>query len=260
MQFGVNIGTNENDLKINYGLINFGEERLLARASVKYIFTDLNDIRVNYIRLGFHLSEFENMEYYKDFRFSTFTEFIEANIPLDKSAVSRCINVFREFCHKEYDCCGCLKKRFNHLSDDYKEFSYSQLCEMLPMSEDARKKITPDMSIKQIREVKKDKNVSRENKNVSQVATSQQDLKIDKPKKDLSKVSYLKGASLQCFVKSLKNEDLEACESVTVCLFDSNGKPVPPAFNVSGLKIYNDNGTIYIRLNCQIEKEGVENE
>lgn len=266
MQFGVSISTKESDLNIVYGMYNLREESEFARASVKYIYTDLNAIQTNYFRLGFHLSEFESMEYYKDFGYLTFSEFVEANLSMDKSAASRCINVFREFCQKEYDCTGCLKRRSNHIDDKYKDYSYSQLCEMLPMSEDARKKVTPEMSVKQIREVKKGKNVSQKKEDVSQVATSQPEK--EKPKKDLSKVDSLHGSALQSFVKSLKPDDLEGNKSVAIYLFDSNGKPLPFEFGFGAwsTEIYHStkdgSNAFYLKLFCTFpeDKEGVDND
>ncbi len=50
-----------------------------------------------------------------------------------------------------------IARRFatnGELDKPWKEFSYSQLCEMLSMSDEDRKKVTPDMSVKQIRELK----------------------------------------------------------------------------------------------------------
>lgn len=263
MQYGVSISTKESDLNIVYGPDKSKEERELARASVKYIYTDLNNIRINYFHLGFHLSEFENMEYYKDFGFLSLAEFAEANLSMDKSAVSRCINVFREFCQKEYDCTGCLRQRFRWIDDKYEGYSYSQLCEMLPMSRDAREKVTPEMSVKQIREIKKNKNVSQEKENVSQVAMSQPE-KEEKPKKDLSKVATLHGSALQSFVKSLKPDDLINNKSVGLYIFDSNGKPLPFefGFNCWGKEIYHDTkdgkNALYIKLSCAFpeDKEG----
>lgn len=260
----VNITTNTDLLQIQYGMINFGEERPLARNSVKYIYSDLNSIRTDYIRLGFHLSEFENQEYYKDFGFSTFSEFVEKNIPMDKGTVSRCINVFREFCEKRTDYSGTLISRSNCLDNKYKEYSYSQLCEMLSMTEETRQQIKPEMTVKQIREIKKaDKNVSREKENVSQVAMSQPE-KEEKPKKDLSKVATLHGSALQSFVKSLKPDDLINNKSVVLYIFDSNGKPLPFefGFNCWGKEIYHDTkdgkNDLYIILSCAFpeDKEG----
>ena len=56
-----------------------------------------------------------------------------------------------------------------YLDEKYQDYSYSQLCEMLGMSDEQRRQVRPDMTVKEIRELKK--NVSR---NVSRVATSQQ--------------------------------------------------------------------------------------
>lgn len=189
MQNNVNIGTKENDLQIKYGMINYGPERELARASVKYLLTDANDIRQSYIRFGFHLREFERMSYYKDFGYSSLSEFCDANLGLDKSAVSRCISVFEEFAAKDEH---NVYKMW--LDEKYSSFSYSQLCEMVSMKEEQRKLVKPEMTIKQIRELKK-KNVSQKNDDVSQVATSQPTF--------LDNIKKYSGAVLRNYIKKL---------------------------------------------------------
>lgn len=151
--------TKEVDLNIVYGSgWKPSKPRDLSLASVKYIFTDMTDIRRNYIRLGFHLDEFDRRAGYSDFGFPTLYDFCEVNLGLDKSAVSRCMNVYREFSAKNdverignYESHGCAMD----LSERWKDYSYTQLCEMLPLTEHQRKMITSDMSVKQIREYKK---------------------------------------------------------------------------------------------------------
>ena len=69
-------------------MLNLREERELARASVKYILTDMSDIRRSFIRLGFHLYEFERMHYYEDFGYTSIVEFAEKNLGLSKTQVS----------------------------------------------------------------------------------------------------------------------------------------------------------------------------
>lgn len=254
MQNGVSLSTNESDLEIVYGPVKVSE-RELARTSVKYIFSDLNDIKKNYFRLGFHLFEFESNSYYFDFGYYSFSDFVEANLSMDKSAASRCINVFRAFCLKQNGC-------FTYCIDDkYSDYSYSQLCEMLPMSDVDRGKVTPEMSVKQIREFKK--NVSQKKENVSHVATSQSINK--KPKKDLSKVATLHGSALQSFVKSLSLMDLADNKSLVLYLFDADGKPLPfeYGFNSWGKELYHDtkdgSNCLYVKLHCRFpkDKEGV---
>lgn len=151
--------TKEADLNIVYGPFYKGEKvDDLNLASVKYMYTDLTDIRKYYIRLGFHLNEFLCRVGYMSFGYATLEDFCEANLGLDKSTVSRCINVYREFNAK--DDCIRMGNYESHglamdLSERWKDYSYTQLCEMLPLTEDQRKKIKPDMTVKQIREYKK---------------------------------------------------------------------------------------------------------
>lgn len=71
---------------------------------------------------------------------------------LDKTQVSCLMNIVDEF----GDGLRCFKKK-------WEKFGYSQLCELLPLSDEQRKSVKPDWTVKQIREYKK-----------SLVATSQQ--------------------------------------------------------------------------------------
>lgn len=145
--------TKENEIDVIYGMVNLREERELARASVKYILTDMSDIRRSFIRLGFHLYEFERMRYYEDFGYTSIAEFAEKNLGLSKTQVSVYKNIYLEFGF--YDEHSSVPKMW--LDDKYKQYSYSQLREMLPMSEEKRKQVKPDMTIEQIREIKKPK-------------------------------------------------------------------------------------------------------
>ena len=62
----------ENSFK--YGLINFHEMRPLAENTMKYLIAEANNFKEHYIKLGRHLYEFKNNEYYKDFGFDNFEE------------------------------------------------------------------------------------------------------------------------------------------------------------------------------------------
>lgn len=129
-----------------------------AYDSLKCLYTDLTVIREYYMRLGFHLSEFRACEYYKDFGYLTLEEFCDVNLGLDKGAVSRCINVYKQFnASNDVTYSAGLKKRgcAIDLSERWKDYSYTQLCEMLPLSDGDRRMVTPDMTVKQIRELKR---------------------------------------------------------------------------------------------------------
>lgn len=209
------ISMNERDLKIVYGMLNLVEKpRELALASVKYLYSDLTDIKKYYIRLGFHLEEFGRMCGYEDFGYLTLEEFCEVNLGLDKSAVSRCINVYREFnasSDRKYkngvESHGCAME----ISDDWKDYSYTQLCELLPLSPEQRKNVTPDMSIRQIREYKKILKGKP-----APVASTQ--LKSEN-KFDYEKFKNMKGIVEQNYIKSRSR-----LGSRVVYIFDDRGR------------------------------------
>ena len=166
MNGNVNLITDEKKLEIVYGeadyLRNNSDREDDARHSLKYILSDLTDLKKCFIRLGFHLCEFRRYAFYTDFGYTSMKDFCEVNLGLSNSSVSRLINVYLEFSKVQ----GYTHTMF--LDDKYADYSYSQLCEMLNMSDEQRRQVKPDMTVKEIRELKK--NVSR---NVSQVATSQ---------------------------------------------------------------------------------------
>lgn len=154
-----------------YGLFNLRKERELAQASYGYIRQDIADIKSRYIALGFHLDEALTMKYYEDFGYTDFYEFCEKNFRMEKTAVSRSINMWKAFA--AYDENSYSRKLW--VDEKYSAYNYSQLCEMLPLNEKERKRITPDMTVKEIREKKKtwkQKDAS-EKQGTSSVATSQ---------------------------------------------------------------------------------------
>ena len=157
MEGNVSIMTKESDLQIKYGMYDFGEEREQARGSLKYILSDVHESKTGYFRLGFHLHEFKVYEYYKDFGYLTFEDFCENNLDMSKGAISRCINVFLMTTSQDEVTylAGCKKTGCaSQMSDRYKDYSYSQLCEMLPLDDEKRSQVFPEMTVKEIRELK----------------------------------------------------------------------------------------------------------
>lgn len=154
MQGNVNISTNENDIVVVLGNEKKVPEKYsdLSLASVKYVHSDLNDLQHSYIRLGFHLRELLLCNYHYQFGYWDFYNFCAANFGLDRSTVSRLMEVSKEFSRKNDN---MHRSPTMFIDDRYKDYSYSQLCEMLPLSSDQRKQIKPNMTVKQIRELKK---------------------------------------------------------------------------------------------------------
>lgn len=82
MNDDVSLTSNEHDLRIVYGPDFFPDDsgefcsRETALGGVKYIFTDISDIKRSFFRLGFHLYEFDRLRYYEDFGFSSLAGFL----------------------------------------------------------------------------------------------------------------------------------------------------------------------------------------
>lgn len=228
MQDHVTISTSESTLEIKRGLFNIREEREAAFTSVKYIYADCCDLKNSYFRLGFHLNEFKSCEYYHDFGFLSFEEFCEANIGLDKSAISRCMNVADRFCMRNT---GCLLPTM-FLDERFAGYSYSQLCEMLPLKEEELSEINPGMTIKQIRDFKKDKKASAKNESVSSC-----DVATDDERKFVYEDFFQKnGVMEQQYIKKCSRKGF----SRLLYLFDQDGKRIEANVWVDVLAIKND--------------------
>ena len=131
-----------------------------AMHSLKYLREDTADLKKRYIVLGFHLNEFDSNKYYREFGYDNLTDFCYDNLGLDKGAVSRCLNVWERFAR----CNEGSSVRTMFIAEKYADYNYTQLTEMLPLSDKELEKITPDMTCKQIREYKKElKNTKNSN-------------------------------------------------------------------------------------------------
>lgn len=241
--------TKDSDIEVVYGKHTSKKRpREEAFGSLKYLYTDLTDIRKYYIRLGFHLQEFKNCEYYKDFGYLTLEEFCDVNLSMDKGAVSRCINVYKQFnassdvtFHGANKTVGCAMD----LSERWKDYSYTQLCEMLPLSEEERKKVTPDMTVKDIREFKKTLKTGN-----ASVASTQPD-KAPEEKKLFDKKKY---DSTQGIVRQNVVRHCDALnDSVVFNVFDKNGRFL--GGNVWCDLIYKSGHEYYFRLRQTRDKE-----
>ena len=138
------------ELNIKYGMINFGECSQEAIDSLRYLKSDTADLKKRYIALGFHLDEFNCNKYYMDFGYDNLIDFCLDNLDLEKTMVSRIMGVWQRFAKKN----GLIRTMF--IDDNFADYSFTQLTEMLPLPDDKLKMITPSMTCKDIRDFKKD--------------------------------------------------------------------------------------------------------
>ena len=219
----VSLTSNDHDLNIVYGPDFFPSDegdfcgRETALGGAKYIFTDIADIKRSFFRLGFHLHEFDQLRYYEDFGFSSLADFCAANLGMDPSAVSRCVNVFLMTCNYN----GMLPTMF--MSDRYKGYSYSQLSEMLSIPEKKRIYVDPSMTVKEIREFKKSLKTDKSDPGsaidflkdtTGKIATSQESNNLC-----VNDLCQLKGAALAAKIKKVESDDVKH-----VTIFSESGK------------------------------------
>jgi len=100
--------------------------------------------------IGLHLWEIRNNKWYEAKGYASIVEYAEAELHFKKRSTYNFIELIENF----------AEWRNNYptyfLDDKYKAFGYSQLCEILSLAPEHREEIKPDMTIKQIREVKQD--------------------------------------------------------------------------------------------------------
>lgn len=133
--------------------LTFIDTRRLANISYK-------DIKNGFVGFGYYLKIIHDEKLWQGNGYNSFNQFLDAEYGKDKSWASRCINLYDKF--------GIPVEpgELPRLEEQYEAYNVSQLIEMLPMEEELRERITPDMPVKAIREMK-----PKKEKKVATVAT-----------------------------------------------------------------------------------------
>lgn len=138
---------------------------------------DLDESKMNFFYLGVHLIDLWRSNAYASvvgIKFNYESVRTEYGFKVPIGAGNCCADFFFAYCYDEFGLDKTQVSRYMNIADEFgdaqrgfadqwKRYSYSQLCELLPLTTEQRKPITPDWTIKRIREYKK-----------SLVATSQQ--------------------------------------------------------------------------------------
>ena len=112
------------------------------------------DAAKQFVYIGALLWEVQIYGYYLNSGYESVYEYAEAELNFKRSSTKNFIAIAMNFGEKE-KVCGYIMPTMT-LRTEYEQFNYSQLCEMLAMSPAQREKVTPDMTIKQIRALKKE--------------------------------------------------------------------------------------------------------
>ena len=142
------------------GIVQAGMEPLVEMAagdtsyqdSINMIHRELDNIRQSFLTVGWHLKYIKDRELYSKDGYRNIYEFAADKFQMSQSNVSRYINL----CESFSDGHGSPR-----LDKKYERYDYSQLSEMLPMKQEEREKVTPDMTVRQIREMKKERKAGK---------------------------------------------------------------------------------------------------
>lgn len=179
------------------------------------------NIAREFVYIGFLLAECDYYETYKEWGYSSIHEYASDRLGLKKSSTYNFINVCKAFTEPT-ECMPCSY----FMKDKYENFNYSQLVEMLSMNDKQRSQVTPDMTVKQIREVKKAADVTDDSRRLenSQAEAPVPEV-LEEPEPEL--VSYpgydllisLK-SDLHALFKSIEEAYLDIDKNIDFDLFD----------------------------------------
>lgn len=123
------------------------KNRLTLNQAKSMVDASIRDIKDGFVIVGCYLRIIREDRLWEKY-YSSFREFLEANYEKDKSWASRCISLYEQF-GKEV-----RPGELPELAEPYRDYSASQLIEMVSMTEEQRQQVTPDMPVRQIRGMK----------------------------------------------------------------------------------------------------------
>lgn len=106
----------------------------------------MNVMKKNFIAVGYYMKYIRDNELFREDRYESIWEFAEDNYGIRKSTASRWMSMNDRF---------SLGGNSPILADEFKGFEKSQLQEMLYLDDKQIETVTPDMTVKEIREVRK---------------------------------------------------------------------------------------------------------
>ncbi len=109
-----------------------------------------------FVYIGFLLKEVRDYKYYEEGGYESVYDYAEFELGFKKSSTKNFIAIAENFGVQRYDYQGIRRDtQTMSLQQEYEKFNYSQLVELLAMSDTQRAKAKPDMTIKQLREIKR---------------------------------------------------------------------------------------------------------
>ncbi len=166
-------GSERND--VNFELLKYQKQYKL-----RVLENDLREavqaIGENFLKIGASLVEIDNHYLYTvKWEYGNIADYAEGVLGLKRSTAFNLMKVCREYCGGS-----------SILNSRWEGYSYSQLVEMLPLSDAERRKITPEMTVKAIREYRQHLTEEKEKQeSFSKIQTSGQNCEKTEAKNNI---------------------------------------------------------------------------
>lgn len=135
-------------------------EQLGYKDSLDIIKDESNKIQKSFVKIGWYLKHIRDNKLYSEGGYANIWECAADQLGYSQPTASRFINICEKF-SKDHNS--------PELDDKYAGFDKSQMIEMLPMEQEQLDRVSPDMTVKQIRDIK------MENKNPGKKADQEID-------------------------------------------------------------------------------------
>lgn len=138
----------------NFNVMNLGKAVLLDpeqmgyKDSLEIIKDESLKVQKSFVKIGWYLKHIKDQELYKEEGYANVCECAADQLGYSQSTTSRLINICERFSRNG---------NTPELDEKYAGFDKSQMIEMLPMEPEQLEKVTPDMTVAEIRAVKNEK-------------------------------------------------------------------------------------------------------
>ena len=181
--------------------------------SVDIIRTELKNIKESFVRIGWHLKKIKDNGWYQKEGYKNIYEFAKEKFNISQPTATRFINICTEFSENGSS---------SELDARYQGYSLSQLTEMLNVGVDKRKEVTPDMTVREIREFKrKDRELQKSRTEETSDKTTQAGTHATSHVNSISKVS-ISAALPELKSDAERREWLENAEGWGLWYIDQN--------------------------------------
>ena len=148
-----------------------------------------------FVYIGFLLREAKLMKYYEEGGYKDIYEYAAQELNFKRTSTKNFIAIAETFGIQEEQCGRIInQKQTMHLQPKYEKFNYGQLVELLAMKEKQRELATPEMTVRQLRNLKKEIPIEAASKTDGRTSDQTQNLReptVEEIEKENSRLTEL---------------------------------------------------------------------